>query len=112
MTMPLSSVNPPPGSWEQIAEILHGISQDVWSAGWLIDVEHLVWAWMSGENKDVPPEVRHLLPELADLAREGGHWVRWDDRREGHWKVVPVQMDRWERQHVQWRNDHPTVQGI
>ena len=107
MSTPLPSVNPPLGPWERIMETLSDISQDVWSAGWLIDVEHIVWAWTTADRKVVPPQVRPLLPELVDLAREGEHWVRWDDERDGHWKVVPVQMDRWERRHAKWLENHP-----
>lgn len=105
--MALSSASPPPGPWQRLAEEIGALSQEIWAAGWLRDVEHLIWEWM--EHPDVPPadavdpravaEARGRLPLLRQLADEGGHWVRWDDARG---VVVPVQLDRWRRRHMDW----------
>jgi len=62
-----------------LARAMSDYSEEMWCAGWLIDLEYILWARvLEGEQADIKA--------LADAA---GGWIVWDDPDEGE-TFVPM----------------------
>jgi len=69
------------------------VSEDVWCAGWLVDLEHILWSVIHEENH----YMRHYIDqktrdELLELSKKCGGWIRWDGKKKTE---VFVPMEKW-----------------
>ncbi len=94
--------DPPPPTYEELARevLLHRMqdySEDYHCAGWLSDLEFLLWEKQTGEGKSPDVQVRDKMrAELRVLAKvAGGWWVYEDDTQPGQPGPVFVSMERW-----------------
>lgn len=81
----------PDGSIEsELAQEMHGISQDYWCAGWVDGLEFYLWDWMTGKT-DAPVTVGPALERCAALRGLCGKWIFWDPEV----GAVAISMDDW-----------------
>ncbi len=80
-----------------LARLMSDLSEDLWCAGWLHDLEHDLWGALQGTSSTrlSPPE----LEQLRYLSDKCGGWIVWDDRGTGR-RWVP--LAEWRAQHEVW----------
>ncbi|MBI2091343.1 MAG: hypothetical protein HYT78_21825 [Deltaproteobacteria bacterium] len=75
-----------------LRKVMSGISEDYWCAGWLHDLEYVLWDAVIGKRKGIcsPEEVE----QLKYLSEKCGGWVIWDEQVKDE-RFVP--MKEWLR---------------
>lgn len=71
-------------------------SEERWCAGWLTDLEHILWDEVITGKDDV----------LRELAEDARGWWTWDDAAEDGRRFVPA--SEWEGIHGVWRSGRVT----
>lgn len=94
--------DPPPPTYAELARevLLHRMqdySEDYHCAGWLCDLEFLLWEKPADEGKSpdvqVRAKMRGELRALAEIA--GGWWVYEDETQPDKLGPVFITMERW-----------------
>ena len=106
--------DPPPPTYEELARevLLHRMqdySEDYHCAGWLCDLEFLLWEEPADEGESPDVQVRaKMRAELRALATiAGGWWVFEDETQPEQAGPVFVSTERW-LQMLEERNEHQT----
>lgn len=60
-----------------LAEEMGGISADYWFAGWMKDLEFMLWDWVTGKTP-APDFYRAEVETIAALHELCGGWIIWD----------------------------------
>ena len=87
---------------------LSELSEDHARAGWIVDLEYLVWTSVVGAGAEIVEHDtfglgrlgRDVASELGELANRAGGWVAWDS--ESHAPAL-VTMETWLNKYDQWR---------
>lgn len=84
-------------------EAMSEISEDCWSAGWMMGNEYAIWHALhgGGTRYGVREMDRELLDRCKELSGRVGGWIIWlDDRDDNNlpidqWGPYFVAMDQW-----------------
>lgn len=81
-----------------LARLMSDISEELYCASWLIDIEYDLWAMIKGHDRayglgTVPESMIHALAELSRLI---GGWIIW---RNDHEEYIP--MSEWEELYIE-----------
>ena len=84
----------------ELATLMSEISEQMWRAGWMMGVEHELWAAVtSGAGRGgrlIPTQAQ--LDQLARLSKDIGGWILFDAAREE--TFVPI--EEWVARHAEW----------
>ncbi len=85
---------------QALADVMGGISERIWCAGWLTGLEYHLWEWLVGDGSwakrgRVTEGERRVLRVLSDLV---GGWIRFDD--DNGETFVP--MAEWKARFAEW----------
>lgn len=84
----------------ELATLMSEISEQMWRAGWMKDVEHELWAAVTSQvgrgGRLIPTQAQ--LDQLARLSKDIGGWIVFDDEREE--TFVPIA--EWVTRHAKW----------
>lgn len=71
-----------------LAKLMSAISEEYWCAGWMHNLEYMLWDVVSGKRKGLctPEEIE----QLEYLSGKCGGWIVWDEQAKGE-KFVPIQ---------------------
>lgn len=92
---------------EALEDVMCGISDDLFAAGWLDGLEYNLWAIVVG---DPLPEAHHpgyerlteqQFKALRDAFVSAGHWLHYTSTG-----VQPVETVEWYRLYKAWRASH------
>lgn len=73
------------------------ISEEKWCAGWLIEIEHLVWRDVAtGTRNEIDDAAAANLRVLSEIV---GGWVHWPQGADG---PTFVALDEWTAIHADW----------
>jgi hypothetical protein len=94
-----------------LVSVLHELSDAHAAAGWLGELEFLVWAGVIGDDAIEDPYnlsrlPRELASDLQALARKAGGWPAW---REPDGAAL-VTMETWLHQYNAWRQERAVQQ--
>jgi hypothetical protein len=80
-----------------LRNVMSGISEDYWCAGWLHNLEYLLWDAVIGKRKICSPE---QVEQLKYLSEKCGGWIIWDEQAKDE-RFVPMQewLRLYETQH-------------
>ena|SRR6266508_2586202 len=82
---------------EILQRLMSDISEETWCAGWLSDLEYLLWDVVVGERPDwCDPEIPKQLRFLSDRC---GGWIVWDRARGQEY----LPLNAWLSRHASWR---------
>ena len=81
-----------------LARVMSDISEDVWCAGWLTEVEYILWDAIARERPDWC--VREEIEQLKFLSERCGGWIVWDKERGRRF----VRMEDWLDRYARWRS--------
>jgi hypothetical protein len=82
---------------ELLQRLMSDISEETWCAGWLSDLEYLLWDAVAGERPDwCGPEIPKQLRFLSDRC---GGWMVWDKERGQEY----LPLDDWLSRYASWR---------
>lgn len=80
------TIKQPNGIARALAIAMSDISEDEWAAGWLIDLEFMLWERVvtnaPGSNEEADM--------LRDLATDAGGWIRFNELADGFREFVPM----------------------
>ena len=85
-----------------LAEYMSDLSEDTTCAGWLVELEYMLWETVLGRRTAsrwlafAPSEVARL----RDLAQACGGWIMFDDTAHETW----LPRAEWERRFAEWEN--------
>lgn len=76
------------------------VSEERWSAGWLIDLEHILWIEMHDEKAtQLEPAHRRNLRELHE---DAGGWFFFDRQKESWPGESFIETEAWKLMHAEW----------
>ena len=75
-----------------LLKIMSAISEEYWCAGWLHDLEYILWDAVIGRRKDIctPEEIK----QLKYLSEKCGGWIILDTQTRSE---IFVPMQQWRR---------------
>lgn len=84
-----------------LRKLMSWISEEQWCAGWLHDIEYILWDAVVGRRKDIcnPQEIE----QLKYLSDKCGGWIIWDEQAKDE-RFVP--MGEWLRLYEAKRREH------
>jgi len=82
-----------------LAHVMSDISEDVWCAGWLIDLEYILWDAITRERPDWCG--REEIEQLKSLSQRCNGWIGWDKERGRRF----VRMEDWRGLYARWRSE-------
>ena len=71
-----------------LVKVMSGISEECWCAGWLRNLEYMLWDAVTGKREGIcsPEEIEHL----KYLSEKCGGWIIWDEQAKGE-RFMPMQ---------------------
>lgn len=77
-----------------LRSLISEFSEEWWCAGWMEDIEYLVW--YLGDAEPINNKMDQAK-RIVDLGKEWGIWVRWNDELEfmKGYCVEEIPMDKW-----------------
>jgi hypothetical protein len=71
-----------------LVKVMSGISEERWCAGWMHNLEYMLWDAVTGRREDIcsPKE----MEQLKYLSEKSGGWIIWDEQTKGE-RFVPMQ---------------------
>ncbi len=81
-------------------DLFHYISEEFYSAGWIIGLEEVVWGELRAMEDREPYNPRRrldrlLLVAVGSLSEATGMWMEWSDEH----GAVAVPLDEWKARH-------------
>ena len=88
---------------KELAELMSGISEGHYCAGWLIDLEYILWAMLQGGNREFgfSPVEQDDIDRMRELSGLVGGWIWWKD---GEHPFIP--LAEWETKYAMYRENH------
>ena len=82
----------------RLAKLMSAISEECWSALWLMGTEFSLWRIAHGGNQDwgMSRVSDDEVSQLLQLSAEAGGWIVWDDDAPGDDGCVFVPLEEWE----------------
>jgi hypothetical protein len=71
-----------------LIETMSGISEEYWCAGWMHNLEYMLWDAVMGRREGIgsPEEIE----QLKYLSEKCGGWIIWDEQAKGE-RFIPMQ---------------------
>lgn len=71
-----------------LVKLMSGISEESWCAGWLHNLEYILWDAVRGRRQGIcSPEEIEQLKYLSEKCRG---WIIWDEQAKGE-RFLPIQ---------------------
>lgn len=84
----------------ELANLMSEISEQMWRAGWMMGVEHELWAAVTSQagtgGRLIPTQAQ--LDQLGRLSKDIGGWISFDEEREETF----VPLEKWIARHAKW----------
>ena len=71
-----------------LVKVMSGISEECWCAGWMHNLEYMLWDAVTGRRKNLCS--LEEIEQLKYLSEKCGGWIIWDEQARGE-KFVPKQ---------------------
>ena len=92
-----------------LSNLISEFSQKYWAAGWLEDVEYIIWQ-AGTDHKGIPGLANNTAAiHIVKLGREFGIWVMWLDVAS---EIEEVSLEEWERLYERYMATNIHRQGI
>ena len=92
-----------------LSNLISEFSQKYWAAGWLEDVEYIVWQ-AGTDRKGIPGLANNMAAiRMVELGKEFGIWVVWRDFAS---EPEEVPLEEWERIYERYMATNIHWQGI
>lgn len=83
-----------------LPQIMSDISEETWSAGWLMGCEYRIWGYLQEESGWLTDEQRAVLEWLSEQA---GGWFWWQSpEKDG---PVFISRDAWLERYAAWQQE-------
>ena len=91
----------------KLIDVMQGLSEDYWCAGWMYDLEYVLWSCvLDPQNANFGP-CGPLEPNEVDYltraSREAGGWARWSDPQ----GITFIELAAWEQEYSRF-TENPT----
>jgi hypothetical protein len=106
------SVCPDEAAARELADDMMALSEHHFDAGWLTDLEFLLWNAITGRPKGGTDELSdERITHLQNLSAACGGWMRWPTAAENDcrpeddklWDPVWCPLADWEQRFAKWR---------
>jgi hypothetical protein len=79
----------------QLAELMSRISEEGYSAGWMVGLEYALWEILNGTNREYGVHIirQEELDQLQTLVNKCGCWIIFDDENE----ETAVDLEAWKK---------------
>ncbi len=82
-----------------LAEYMSDLSEDAYCAGWLVDLEYLLWEEVLGRRgKYRFPCSQEEVARLRELSEECGGWIVFEKKTWETW----LPLAEWEKRFAKW----------
>lgn len=92
-----------------LADLMSDLSEETYCAGWLVDLEFLLWETVVGRHDSYGrfPLTEGEIRRLKELSEAGGGWIVFDAATRETW----VPFEEWERRFQEWAGTHAARDG-
>ena len=87
-----------------LADLMSDLSEDTYCAGWLTDLEFLLWETVIGRRDSYGrfPLTEGEILRLKELSEAGGGWIVYDEVARETW----VPFEAWSQRFEDWSRTH------